>query len=783
MSTHTQSVRGPLRFPAPARRLLAGCLLLLLLPAGCRQQPRVRVVIRETAPLLDIAAREMAARLEQSGYKVEIATGHGANAGQVNAIIFTVDASTPALQPEGFRIIPLRASGFFLFRVIGYDSRGVLWGGQELAEQIVSSGRLETVGEQTANRLFPLRAVSLPLPLPENSVSPQAKTEARDHWRERFDLLSRDRYNSIFFETTAPLTHFVNFPDRPGSPASSAQEVKPNMDWLRDLFRMAQERGLDAYLQLTKASLEELLVQDVSPPGAAEHAPAQPPDRSNRLAEALPALLRSYPELAGVALEKDVLTLSETPERVRLVAEKFLAPLTEIQERRPIFLSVDRDWWPSKEEWGQMPLSSTVHFLAPLSMLGEAQREPGYAVLWRLDAPPSPLRPWEDPAAVRETLQKMGEKNSLGFLDESWKSPQTNSLEVTTGQHGPPPVEEDWFRLLLWGRMGYSTNVSDQYWEQPFAARFGSMAGPAVYAAAAHSSKALSLLQGSAEDSRPSPETGVRTENIPAAAKEFLFAKSYLLQLPSGRSSSNFITEVLSEKKLLLPSEEKQRAGFLPPETLEEEAQQALSEAAKAARYGAWKGAANENFYRRIQHVAGTGFALAENFRAAQALARFLLDGEENNRRQALQHWQQAQQALAAGTAQNLPGDFRALSSLRLQLSQAMEITPQLRPWRWEKATWEVGTVEGWQPALPTDVPIPQKWLPAQTSWLSEFGPYGQQPWRSALNQQLRSAFLLAPGELSLTPASLLVGRTRLPVRETGRLVLAWSPTSPPQSG
>ena len=128
--------------------------------------------------------------------------------------------------------------------------------------------------------------------------------------------------------------------------------------------------------------------------------------------------------------------------------------------------------------------------------------------------------------------------------------------------------------------------------------------------------------------------------------------------------------------------------------------------------------------------------------------------------------------SIAARAAPGSLGNFRALERLQPWLAEAMKLVPKLKPWQWEKSNWEVGAVAGWQPASPTDLPAPAQWMPAQTSSLSEFGPYGQQPWMGALNHQLRPAYLTVPKELSLAPGTLLIGRTRIPIRAAGRLVL-----------
>jgi hypothetical protein len=197
-----------------------------------------------------------------------------------------------------------------------------------------------------------------------------------------------------------------------------------------------------------------------------------------------------------------------------------------------------------------------------------------------------------------------------------------------------------------------------------------------------------------------------------------------------------------------------------------------LAEAATAERFGAWRGPANEEFHKRIRAVAESGLAWAEYRRAAPAVARFLLDGAESDRQQALQRLQTAQQLLASRINSGSADQRQLLDHLRRLLAESVEMIPKLQPWPWEKTRWEVGTVEGWQPATPGDLPLPSEWTAAETTWLREFGPYGQQPWIASINQQLRSGFLVFPKESPLAPGTLLVGRTQVSIPGPGQLMI-----------
>ena len=376
-----------------AAGLAAFLAAAVLVTSSCNRQPRIRIVIQQTSPPLEMIAREAAARLEQSGYLVAVSAGAEASAGRSDALILNV--GSPSLKPDSFEIVPMRADGFLLVRVTGADLRSTLWAALEAADQITAGNGVDVVQPVQESALLPVRASRITLSL--DKLSPEL-------WRPYFDLLAHNRFNSVFVQVTSGLARFSPIGGGTAEAGASATELKVNIERVHRVLQITRERGLDSYLVLSKANLGE------QEPGAeaasATNEPGSVPftNLTGILPKALSGVLQTYPELSGIALAADALVLAGSKDRPGWIAENFLLPLAESSERRTLFIGTDGDWWPAKDVFGSVESSIPVRMWAPAQNIEHTPERPpaasDFPVLWQVENGPEELLPWQDPIEI-----------------------------------------------------------------------------------------------------------------------------------------------------------------------------------------------------------------------------------------------------------------------------------------------------------------------------------------------------------------------------------------------
>jgi hypothetical protein len=412
----------------------------------------------------------------------------------IGAFSIAVD---PSLGPEAFEIRP----GDWGAAIVGGDSRGAMYGAVEAAEQVTSSGSVAA----TARRPYlSVRGLKFNLPVSGSwylTTDDLARSEwfwDLDYWKRFFDEAARNRYNVVSFWAAHPFSEMVAVPEYPEASTLDGSALDARIAFFSTLFQMAADRAIDTFLVTWNIHL---------PPAFADHhgIPAtgfDSPLVRDYMRRALVACLATYPRLTGLGTAAaEEMPSMDVRERLDWVRDTYLAALQEAGRTTPFIL---RDWGAAPDEAaamldeagyagpvyldikynGEHMYSSPRHHITDTGWLTREHRP--FQLLPHLRNDDLVFFRWGDPAFARATLENVKGLGSVGFVEGSEidiPGPDQQHTELARSHVAWSfKFEKHWFRYMLWGRLGYDHDESDDRWISRFKQRFGD-GGEDVFAA------------------------------------------------------------------------------------------------------------------------------------------------------------------------------------------------------------------------------------------------------------------------------------------------------------
>jgi hypothetical protein len=565
---------------------------------------------------------------------------------------------TRDLKPEAFRI---RATNDG-YAVTGGDARGAMYGALDFAEQLELSGKVRDKEEQPS---LAVRALKFNVPLPgtgylsEEDLANNQWFWSLDYWRKFLDMAARNRYNAITFWSAHPYGRMVRVPKYPEAADVPAAELDHNIAFFRQLFEMAADRGLDTYLVTWNIHVSRAFAQRHHVPAAGFDSP-QIRDYQR---EAIKALFATYPMLTGLGTtageRMEGLTAKQ---KMDWIADTYFAALKQVARPVPFIL---RYWQAEPEPLAAMLASA--HYPGPLYLdikfNGEhvySSVEPHvldpkwvalahgrYRLLWHLRNDDLFILRWGDPDFVRETVRHMAGPDTAGFVEGSEVDvPGVDRIHTeATKAHldWQYMFEKNWFRYMLWGRVGYNAAEPDATWLGHFRRRFGA-AGDDVYEAMHESGKIAPLITsyhwnymngdwypegsiGSWNTSYEQPRINYRRATL------YHDVRTYIFNNTIGGEMAN-MPEFVAGSKKVGPAAVADRLEEYGTRTLG-----LIGRARDRMEAGAGRGA-KEFACTEADLVAygNLGVYYAEKLRGAAHLARFLFLGDAQEQKQAVEH-------------------------------------------------------------------------------------------------------------------------------------------------
>ncbi|MBI3923487.1 MAG: acetylxylan esterase [Armatimonadetes bacterium] len=644
-------------------------ILAFVWSAGLSQAAPVTVVRPVGRPPLDFAAQEVARALESTGAEA------------------LVTADPPKAGPSVLlKVVPGAAESFVLrvrgqrIEVSGGDVRGAMYGGLEVAEQIRLGGGLKAVGSKSAKPHLPVRAFKFNIPLPGVGYAGAESLKYNqwfydlDYWRKFIEMMAHSRYNALSFWSAHPFDRMLKLGKYPEATDLPPEELKRNQEFFHRLFLLAQEHGVDTYLITWNIHVSAAFAKAHNLPSSGFNSDLV---RSYQK-ECIREVLTQYPELTGLGTcPGESMGPLNVVQRENWIRETYLRGIEESGRTVPFIL---RYWGGEPKATSDMlaaaqypgPVYLDIKFngehmySSPRSHLQNklwlTQEPKHYKLLWHLRNDDLFTLRWGDPDFVRDTVRNCGGRDSAGFVMGSEieipGADRIHTEQAARHKSWEYEFEKQWFRFLLWGRLGYAPDEPKSLWVAHYGDRFGRKAGQEVYKAVRLASKILPTVTafhwnymngdwypegcvGSWNTSAEMPRPNYRDREMFHSVEEFLWNNTidasmediptYVLRTIGGRSPrSRGAGDGLGAVSALTPPEIARQLGGRARAVLR--ALPTCSTAVTRNR-SEWECSRLD-----LEALSALGQYYEQKIESAVALGRFLMTGDESERAASLRH-------------------------------------------------------------------------------------------------------------------------------------------------
>ncbi|HSH19653.1 MAG TPA: hypothetical protein VLA03_04335, partial [Draconibacterium sp.] len=386
---------------------------------------------------------------------------------------------------------------------IGGDRIGAMYGGIHLGE-IIAGGSLANIRDEDQAPYIRKRGLKFNIPLDKRTPSfddggASANTNRKNvwdisFWKEYFDVLARQRYNVLSLWNRHPFPSLVEVPGYENIALQGVMDenhefinnwsVKRKIEFWNEVLELAYDRGIEVWPVIWNVELQGT---EDNPYGINKE--KGNPITIDYINKSVQQLFLSYPRLAGIGVTAGERMKEYTDsEKEQFVWECYGKAVMEVKKLQPDrkIRFVHRHWLTDWDEIGnrfsQLPdgfemalkyaqarLYSSTHPSWPYQQLRKIPMD--MATWWNLRNDDIFIQRWGDPDFVREYI--------LNFPHESKPCDQPPCLtagyimgsdryfwgreSMSKNPQTPRQLENDkhWYKFLLWGRLGYDPNTSD----------------------------------------------------------------------------------------------------------------------------------------------------------------------------------------------------------------------------------------------------------------------------------------------------------------------------------
>lgn len=418
---------------------------------------------------------------------------------------------------------------------IGGDPIGAMYGGIHLSE-IVAGELFESIESKKHSPYISKRGLKLNIPLDNRTPSfddggVSANTNRDDvwdltFWKEYFDVLARQRYNVISLWNLHPFPSLVNVPGYEDITLKGVLDKQNNVvnDWSIEekiafwnkVIDLAEDRGIEVWPVVWNVELHS----SDGKHGISREKGNKP--AKDYIRKAVTQMFIEYPKLAGIGVtageKMNEYTDSEKeqwvwdtygegvmdakklfPNRnIRFVHRHWLTDWKEIESR----FSALPDGFELALKYAQARLYSHTKPSWATTQLSEIPKD--MATWWNLRNDDIYVQRWGDPDYVKDYILNFPHKSkpcskppclTAGYIMGSDRFFWARE-SMSKNPQSPPQLENEkhWYKFLLWGRLGYDPNTSNELLKGLIKYRFPSINETKIFEGWKAASKTIPIV-------------------------------------------------------------------------------------------------------------------------------------------------------------------------------------------------------------------------------------------------------------------------------------------------
>lgn len=460
------------------------------------------------------------------------------------------------LKSEGYSIRRSSKAGLNTYWIIGDDAGGVMYGGLELAEVIRVNG-LDGVKDVDHNPYMAMRGTKFNIPLDVRTPSYTDVCDAAQNniaemwsfafWKGYIDNLARYRYNFISLWSLHPFPSLVKVPDYPDVALDDVKrstvkwqenydlsgrgfdspEIVNNTEILkrmtieekirfwRKVMSYAKDRNIDFYVVTWNIFVNGTegkygITDDINNKTTIDY-----------FRKSVKQMFLTYPDLAGIGLTTGENMLDASFQQkedwaFKTYAQGVLDAAEEQPERKFTFIhrqhqtgakDIARKFRPLIDhkniefifsfKYAKAHVYSSTKQTYHPGFVEDIQDEGNLKTIWTLRNDDVYHFRWGAPDFVREFIKNIPYDVSRGFYfgsDQYIWGREFMSTEPET----PRQIEivKHWYHWMIWGRLGYNPDISDERFIDIIQQRFPNISGRDLFTAWQHASMVYPLTTG-----------------------------------------------------------------------------------------------------------------------------------------------------------------------------------------------------------------------------------------------------------------------------------------------